>query len=215
MSFVFGTMGNFSLIQGKAKSRKVVFLECIDGRRYIATRRLWPYSWTRCTTRSTFTLTPNKDDWHASKAKNRIQAMAGLDPRVNHPNFKHYRFRGLLTNKERLKLTDYVMQSFDNIGFVVIDGVVDLASKGRQRRRRSDRIRVQVVAVDHRIKELPHFVCIARKQERPQREGTFGFLSRPESQKTTTSLAKSEINTGVRPTSFPNTHGTKNSHRWK
>jgi len=56
--------------------------------------------------------------------------MAGFDPRVNQPNFKHYRFRGLLTNKERLRLVDYIMQTTQNIGLMVIDGIVDLASKG-------------------------------------------------------------------------------------
>ena len=63
-------------------------------------------------------------------AKKRIQSMAGLDPRVNYNNFKHYKFRGLMSNKERLRLTDYIMKINDNIGLVVIDGIVDLASAG-------------------------------------------------------------------------------------
>ena len=56
--------------------------------------------------------------------------MAGLDPRVNYNNFKHYKFRGLMSNKERLRLTDYIMKINNNIGLVVIDGIVDLASAG-------------------------------------------------------------------------------------
>jgi hypothetical protein len=35
-----------------------------------------------------------------------------------------------MSNKERLRLTDYIMKINDNIGLVVIDGIVDLASAG-------------------------------------------------------------------------------------
>ena len=128
-SFVFGTMGNFSLIQGKAKSRKSYFLSALMAAA-ISEHDVCDHIRGHVHDKVNIYIDTEQGDWHASKAKNRIQVMAGLDPRVNHPNFKHYRFRGLLTNKERLKLTDYIMQSFDNIGFVVIDGVVDLASKG-------------------------------------------------------------------------------------
>jgi hypothetical protein len=128
-SFVFGTMGNFSLIQGKAKSRKSYFLSALMAAA-ISEHDVCDHIRGHVHDKVNIYIDTEQGHWHASKAKNRIQVMAGLDPRVNHPNFKHYRFRGLLTNKERLKLTDYIMQSFDNIGFVVIDGVVDLASKG-------------------------------------------------------------------------------------
>jgi hypothetical protein len=127
--YIFGTMGNFSLIQGKAKSRKSYFLSALMAAA-ISDHNVCGHIRGHVADKVNIYIDTEQGQWHASKAKNRIQTMAGLDPRVNHPNFKHYRFRGLLTNKERLKLTDYVMQSFDNIGFVVIDGVVDLASKG-------------------------------------------------------------------------------------
>ena len=127
--YIFGTMGNFSLIQGKAKSLKSYFLSALMAAA-ISEHNVCGHIRGHVADKVNIYIDTEQGDWHASKAKNRIQTMAGLDPRVNHPNFKHYRFRGLLTNKERLKLTDYIMQSFDNIGFVVIDGVVDLASKG-------------------------------------------------------------------------------------
>ena len=127
--YIFGTMGNFSLIQGKAKSRKSYFLSALMAAA-ISEHDVCGHIRGHVADKVNIYIDTEQGDWHASKAKNRIQTMAGLDPRINHPNFKHYRFRGLLTNKERLKLTDYIMQSFDNIGFVVIDGVVDLASKG-------------------------------------------------------------------------------------
>ena len=127
--YIFGTMGNFSLIQGKAKSRKSYFLSALMAAA-ISEHNVCGHIRGHVADKLNIYIDTEQGDWHASKAKNRIQTMAGLDPRINHPNFKHYRFRGLLTNKERMKLTDYIMQSFDNIGFVVIDGVVDLASKG-------------------------------------------------------------------------------------
>ena len=127
--YIFGTMGNFSLIQGKAKSRKSYFLSALMAAA-ISDHNVCGHIRGHVADKVNIYIDTEQGQWHASKAKNRIQTLAGLDPRINHPNFKHYRFRGLLTNKERLKLTDYVMQSFDNIGFVVIDGVVDLASKG-------------------------------------------------------------------------------------
>jgi hypothetical protein len=122
-------MGNFSLIQGKAKSRKSYFLSALMAAA-ISDHDVCEHIRGHLSDRVNIYIDTEQGDFHAAKSKKRIQSMATLDPRVNYPNFKHYRFRGLLTNKERLKLTDYVMQSFDNIGLVVIDGVVDLASKG-------------------------------------------------------------------------------------
>ena len=127
--YIFGTMGNFSLIQGKAKSRKSYFLSALMAAA-ISDHDVCDHIRGHISDKVNIYIDTEQGDFHAAKSKKRIQSMATLDPRVNYPNFKHYRFRGLLTNKERLKLTDYVMQSFDNIGLVVIDGVVDLASKG-------------------------------------------------------------------------------------
>jgi hypothetical protein len=127
--YIFGTLGNFSLIQGKAKSRKSYFLSALMAAA-ISQHDVSGHIRGHVSEKVNIYIDTEQGDWHASNAKKRIQSMAGLDPRVNHDNFKHYRFRGITTNKERMKLTDYVMQSFDNIGYVVIDGVVDLASKG-------------------------------------------------------------------------------------
>jgi len=128
-TFIFGTMGNFSLIQGKAKSRKSYFLSVLMAGA-IASHDVSQHIRGHVSQKVNIYIDTEQGDFHASKSKKRIQTMAGLDPRINYPNFKHYRFRGLLTNKERMKLTDYIMQTTQNIGYVVIDGVVDLASKG-------------------------------------------------------------------------------------
>lgn len=127
--FIFGTMGNFSLIQGKAKSRKSYFLSALMAGA-ISDHDVCDHIRGHLHDKVNIYIDTEQGDWHSSNAKKRIQSMAGLDPRVNQSNFKHYRFRGLLTNKERLKFTDYIMQSNDNLGLIVIDGIVDLASKG-------------------------------------------------------------------------------------
>ena len=133
-------------------------------------------------------------NWHASKAKNRIQTMAGLDPRVNLPNFKHYRFRGLLTNKERLKLTDYVMQSFDNIGFVVIDGVVDLASKGVNDEEEATALASKLL--QWTSNKNCHISCVLHENKNDRNaKGHLGAFLVQKSE-TTISLAKSETTPG-------------------
>jgi len=128
-SYIFGTLGNFSLIQGKAKSRKSYFLSVLMAAA-ISENDVCKHVRGHLSDRVNVYIDTEQGDFHSAKAKKTIQTMAGLDPRVNHPNFIHYRFRGLLTNKERMKLTDYVMKTTDNLGLVVIDGIVDLASKG-------------------------------------------------------------------------------------
>lgn len=127
--YIFGSMGNFSLIQGKAKSRKSYFLSALMAGA-ISEHGVCGHIRGHVSQKMNIYIDTEQGDFHAAKAKKRIQSMAGLDPRINQPNFKHYRFRGLLTNKERMRLTDYVMQSNNNLGLVVIDGIVDLASKG-------------------------------------------------------------------------------------
>lgn len=127
--YIFGTLGNFSLIQGKAKSRKSYFLSMLMGAA-ISDFDVCGHVRGHVRDRLNIYIDTEQGDWHASKSKHRIQTIGGLDPRQNYDNFKHYRFRGLLTNKERMKLTDYIMQTHDNLGLVVIDGIVDLASKG-------------------------------------------------------------------------------------
>ena len=128
-SYIFGSLGNFSLIQGKAKSRKSYFLSTITAaaasnelvcqhfRGYIAPRRV-------------VYIDTEQGDYHAAKAKKRIQEMAGLQAEQNHEHLDYFRFRGLDTNAERLKFIEYIFQTVPDIGFMVIDGIADIASKG-------------------------------------------------------------------------------------
>jgi len=127
--YIFGSMGNFSLIQGKAKSRKSYFLSALMAAA-ISENDVCGHIRGHVSDKTNIYIDTEQGDFHAAKAKKRIQSMAGLDPRINYENFKHYKFRGLMSNKERLRLTDYIMKINNNIGLVVIDGIVDLASAG-------------------------------------------------------------------------------------
>ena len=121
--------------------------------------------------------------------------MAGLDPRINHPNFKHYQFRGLLTNKERLKLTDYIMQTTDNIGLVVIDGIVDLASKGVNDEEEATAIASKLL--QWTSEKNCHIACVLHENKNDRNaKGHLGSYLVQKAE-TTISLAKSETRPGA------------------
>ena len=119
-----------------------------------------------------------------------MQMMAMLEPSANHPNFKHYRFRGLMSNKERMKLTDYIMQTTDNIGFVVIDGVVDLASKGVNDEEEATAIASKLL--QWTSEKNCHIACVLHENKNDRNaKGHLGAYLVQKAE-TTVSLAKSE-----------------------
>ena len=56
--------------------------------------------------------------------------MAQLPTNVNNDRLRYFKFRSLDSNKERLKFVEYIIQTIDNIGLLIIDGIADIASKG-------------------------------------------------------------------------------------
>lgn len=128
-SYVFGTMGNFSLIQGKAKSRKSWFLSAVMGAA-IGENDVCGVLRGHCSDKLNIYVDTEQGEWHVSQGKRRVHEMAGLDPRENAENFEHFRLRDSMSNKERLALVELIFAEFDNLGLVVIDGIVDLATKG-------------------------------------------------------------------------------------
>jgi len=128
-SFVLGSLGNFVLIQGKAKSRKSYFVSAVaaaalaDG---VVAEALRGYIGDRVV----LYIDTEQGDYHAAKGKKRILTMAGFDPNQNHDRLKYFKFRGLERNRERLAFVEFALSRIPNIGLVIIDGIVDLASKG-------------------------------------------------------------------------------------
>lgn len=128
-SFHFGTLGNFSLVQGKAKSRKSYFLSAVTAAAacdHLVCETLRGYIHPR----KVIYIDTEQGDYHVSKAKKRIQEMAGMQTGVNYEHFKYFRFRSLDTNADRLKFVEFIFQTYSDIGFMVIDGIADVASKG-------------------------------------------------------------------------------------
>ena len=187
--YIFGTLGNFSLIQGKAKSRKSFFLSALMAGA-ISDHDVCGHIRGHLSGKVNIYIDTEQGDWHASKAKRRMQMMAMLEPSANHPNFKHYRFRGLMSNKERMKLTDYIMQTTDNIGLVVIDGVVDLVSKGVNDEEEATAIASKLL--QWTSEKNCHIACVLHENKNDRNaKGHLGAYLVQKAE-TTVSLAKSE-----------------------
>ena len=128
-SYIFGSLGNFSLIQGKAKSRKSYFLSAIAASA-VSSDMVCDHFRGYLNGRKVFYIDTEQGDFHAAKAKRRVQEMAGLQPEQNYNNFEYLKFRAVDTNAQRLAAIEYLFKTEPDIGFMVIDGIADVASKG-------------------------------------------------------------------------------------
>lgn len=128
-SYIFGTLGNFSLVQGKAKSRKSYFISSLASAALSSqdvASTLRGYVDDKCVVY----IDTEQGDYHAQRVKKRILQMAGLPTNVNNDRLRYFKFRSLDSNKERLKFVEFVIQTINNIGLLIIDGIADIASKG-------------------------------------------------------------------------------------
>ena len=128
-SYIFGTLGNFSLVQGKAKSRKSYFISSLASAALSSqdvASTLRGYVNDKCVVY----VDTEQGAYHAQRVKKRILQMAGLPTNVNNDRLRYFKFRSLDSNKERLKFVEFVIQTIDNIGLLIIDGIADIASKG-------------------------------------------------------------------------------------
>ena len=128
-SYIFGTLGNFSLVQGKAKSRKSYFISSLASAglsKQDVASTLRGYIDDKCVVY----IDTEQGDYHAQRVKKRILQMAGLPTNVNNDRLRYFKFRSLDSNKERLKFVEFVIQTINNIGLLIIDGIADIASKG-------------------------------------------------------------------------------------
>lgn len=128
-SYIFGTLGNFSLVQGKAKSRKSYFISSLASAALSSqdvASTLRGYVNDKCVVY----VDTEQGAYHAQRVKKRILQMAGLPTNVNNDRLRYFKFRSLDSNKERLKFVEFVIQTINNIGLLIIDGIADIASKG-------------------------------------------------------------------------------------
>jgi hypothetical protein len=127
--YIFGTRGNFSLVQGKAKSRKSYFVSSIAAASlsdHMVAGKLEGLLGDKVVVY----IDTEQGEWHAHKTKRRILRMADLDTNDNNERLRYFQFRGLERNSERMKLVEFALQTIENIGIIILDGIVDLSSKG-------------------------------------------------------------------------------------
>jgi len=128
-SYIIGSFGNFSLVQGKAKSRKSFFLSALAAAASsdsMVCEHLRGYIYPR----KVLYIDTEQGDFHAAKAKKRVHEMAGLQNNINYDHIEYIKLRSLDTNALRLAAIDYIFRTEENIGYMVIDGIADVASKG-------------------------------------------------------------------------------------
>jgi hypothetical protein len=128
-TYIFGSLGNFSLVQGKAKSRKSYFLSTIAAAA-VSNEMVCDHFRGYIDGRKVFYIDTEQGNFHAAKAKRRVQEMASLQPEQNYENFEYLKFRAVDTNAQRLAAIDYLFKTEPDIGFMIIDGIADIASKG-------------------------------------------------------------------------------------
>lgn len=122
---ILGTLGNFSVIIGKAKAKKSFFINIAISTALNKDLLLGRFK--GC-------LPPNQDQvlyidteqgkYHVQKAVKRICSQIGVDEPINLHTF----FLRSLTPSERLQFIEDEIYSNPKIGFVVIDGIKDLVT---------------------------------------------------------------------------------------
>lgn len=120
---IFGTLGNFSLIIGKAKSRKSFFLNILatalllDDSFYNVFKGCLPND-----KRTILYFDTEQGKYHVQLALKRICEMTGNS---NPDNIRVFCLRSK-SPQERLELIEKAVYNIPNVGFVFIDGIKDL-----------------------------------------------------------------------------------------
>lgn len=118
---VFGSLGNFSLITGKAKSRKSFFLSMIAGALLSCDYNATITGHLPSDKKKVLYFDTEQGEYHTQKVLKRIEAIAG----ENYDNLEVYYLREDEPTK-RLELIDYAIKTTENLGYVFIDGIRDL-----------------------------------------------------------------------------------------
>lgn len=125
-SFLIGTLGDFSLIIGKAKSRKTFFITIAIAAAINTTEPVLKlFKGTLPDNKKTVLFFDTEQSkYHVYKAVQRICKLSGIQ---SPKNFKAYGLRSL-TPKERFEVIEYAIRTTANLGLIVIDGIRDLVT---------------------------------------------------------------------------------------
>jgi hypothetical protein len=120
---ILGTLGNFSLVKGKAKSKKSFFINmaiaAAVGKGLLQNKLRSPL---KDDFNQVLYFDTEQSKYHVQKAVKRICTQIGFGIPSN---LNTYGLRKS-SPSERLKLVEYAIENTPNLGFVVIDGVRDL-----------------------------------------------------------------------------------------
>ena len=121
------TLGNISLIQGQAKSRKTFLISYICtalsiDREFLKFRGKLPREKSKIIYFDT-----EQAHYHAKKVQERIYRLSGISTKEEYDNLQFYRLRPYNT-KERIAIIEWVINSTPSLGFVIIDGIRDLVT---------------------------------------------------------------------------------------
>ena len=121
------TLGNISLIQGQAKSRKTFLLSFIctallRKKEFLKFRGKLPSEKSKIIYFDT-----EQGLYHAKRVQERIYDLSGISKAVENDNIQYYRLRSYNT-KERIEIIEKVIYSTLDLGFVIIDGIRDLVT---------------------------------------------------------------------------------------
>lgn len=122
---ILGTLGNFSLVIGKAKSKKSFFINIAISA--VTGKDLLLGQFRGCLAhdkRTVLYFDTEQGKYHVQLALKRICAQINL---IEPENLKVYGLRPY-EPLERLKMIEYAITHTENLGFVVIDGIKDLVT---------------------------------------------------------------------------------------
>lgn len=153
----FGSLGNFSVIQGKAKSRKstltsIITAAAVSGKGLSAFEADFPDD-----KRTVLVFDTEQDEYDVQQNADRVLRLAGR--RGAPPSNFHVHALRPLTSDERLQAIEYGLHNTPNVGFAVIDGVRDLLKDFNDPNQSSDviqklmnwtaELKIHIVAVIH------------------------------------------------------------------
>ncbi len=123
---ILGTLGNFSVISGKAKSRKTFFVSAIVGAMLLNEK---PYlnivgSFPKEKTKVLYFDT-EQGKFHARKVLERIFKISNIPTIAQPDNFQFYTLQSFAP-KDKLAFIDYMINKEKNLGLVIIDGIRDV-----------------------------------------------------------------------------------------
>ena len=121
---MFGTLGNFSIIYGKAKSKKT-FCITLAVAGALNVPGIFEGELPADKSRVIFADT-EQGAYHVTKVAKRVARLAGVHD-ATIPNFEVFKLRDLPT-ADRLNVIEYLIQTTPDLGVLVIDGIRDLVS---------------------------------------------------------------------------------------